>query len=234
LAEGVDYDEALRYEEFVARLLDLRRQDPPKLAWERFLSSAGVAALITVIGTAILGAWIAGKIQDRSKQHELRYLTYDKNLTALLDVVKNGFLLAGQRMASSANLIDITKPEFKSSTYGRNRQAIETQKKSVAEGFNQSAVEWSKSASSVGYLIAWYVPEQEDLREQWKTVEDRIADFARCAGEVYKKNLKNPDETGDCKSQENAAENALTSMSRKLASAKEKLMRAAEATSDSK
>jgi hypothetical protein len=234
LPGSIDYGEALRYEEFVAKLLKLRKQDPEKPAWERFLNSAGIVALVTVLGTAALGAWIAGAIQDRSKQHELRYLSYDKNLTALLDVVKNGFLLAGQRMATSANLIDITKPEFKSSANGQNHQAIDNQKKSVAESYNQGEADWSKAASSVGYLLAWYVPDQGDLREQWKTVEDSIDKFASCAGEIYKKNLRNPDATGTCKSEEDIAEKELTTMSRQLASAKEKLMRAAEATSDGK
>jgi hypothetical protein len=198
--------------------------DTPKPAWERFLSSPGVIAIVTVLGTGVFGTIITGKIQEHNRRSEQAYLAYDKNLTLMLEVVKRAFEIPMRYSSASENLIVITDPLWRSKQDAQPSDPIEQAKAAVLKEFNDADAEWRKQSASIGYLLVWYLPEHKEVRQQWRDVEKTVGAYRDCALDVYKpEGVDKLPETRPCTEEMENIRNALDKVADSLAAAKRSL-----------
>ncbi|MDH4067006.1 MAG: hypothetical protein OEW19_21610, partial [Acidobacteriota bacterium] len=64
-------EEQLDYEARMARVLEIRQPGRRGSSLQIWLNSTVLSALVGVAGTALLGAYVSGKIQERSKLNEM-------------------------------------------------------------------------------------------------------------------------------------------------------------------
>jgi hypothetical protein len=84
-------DEQIEHEQQIAAILLIRKGRPAQESTlGTWLNSNVLTALVTVIGTAILGAWVSGIIQGRAKKYELDRNRREAQLSHQNEVV-NGF-----------------------------------------------------------------------------------------------------------------------------------------------
>lgn len=181
-------DEArqLRHETFVAEVLRARG-GPPKPAetkpwWERLLNATAVTALIGVVGTGVVGHWVAGAVQERSKQRELALVAYREYLNAELDTVKSAYRLIGSYLSASEDLIFLTGPAFQTRGFTPEQvQALEAQKQEMRKHYNEMDAQWRNERDSLGFLMAYYHDGSQDIAEAWRAAQQAVDAFNDCA-----------------------------------------------------
>jgi len=154
----------------------------PKPGWEVLASSSAVTALIALVGTALLGPWIAGRIQANNRSHEITLLAYREHLNAELQTVQRAYELAGKYIAASFDLITLTAPEFDTGQYARDRrQVLEDQKDEMRKKYNAVDAEWRHSRESLGFLMGYYHHGRPEITAAWRQVEAAVETYNSCA-----------------------------------------------------
>jgi len=154
---------------------------------EVLANSAVVVALVSVLGTGVIGSIIAGSIQDRNKQRELATIAYREYQSGELAAVKEAYKLLGDYYSASQNLIYMARPEFQPGQYqdAGQKQQIEEQASRLRQEYNLADSHWRQQKESTGFLITYFHHGRKGISESWRRLEDAAEKFNGCAYQLY-------------------------------------------------
>lgn len=170
---------------------DGEEQRKPK--WQRFLESAGGAALITVFVGGVLGQWITSTVQEGLKEREFRQawmktrgdqalLAYKEYSDQKQDLVRRVYELVGNCIAASDDLITLTGPEFKvDQLQGASRENTQKQIMLLQENYNKVSGQWRSDQEKLKLLIAYYYPDRPEVSGAWEETQASLTGFMKCA-----------------------------------------------------
>jgi len=150
------------------------------------LTSPVVAALISVLGTAVLGNWIASRFQDRAKKNEAALQLLRDDRSARIATVKEALTLVGEYVAASEDLITVTDPAFR--VAGRSegdRDDLLRWKKQVRETHDKVDFRWRQQSESLGYVLLYHVYGERRVLDDWRALSGAASGFEKCAREWY-------------------------------------------------
>ena len=157
----------------------------PRGFWSRLERMAGskvTATVLALLGTAGAGNWIAGRVQDRSRQQELALVSYKEFLAKEIEVVTAAYELTGGYLSASEDLIYLTGPAFDPVRFPEAaREKLEAQKQKLRDGCNTVDAEWRKKRESLGLLMAYYHPGRPGISGAWRQVQEAVDGFNACA-----------------------------------------------------
>ena len=183
-----------------ARLhLEVRQSDrkPEKRSIEKFLTSAGGAALITVLLGGVAAQVVSCDAQRRAQQREFNNTWLkargDQALTA-----RKGFVdgrraalaeimnVIGRVAAASSDLLDITHPSF--TTVGRSAQnsaLMLAEQTRVANKFTDAELAWAPAQQRFSYTVGYFSGGDKDVTNAWQNLRSSVNDLRRCMSGVY-------------------------------------------------
>src|SRR5438128_3609410 len=132
----------LRHEWFIAEVARQRKSEPSPSAERKssvriFIESAGGAALISVLFTAVAGNWIVAHVQDRNRKRDLERQAHKEYLDGRQKMVTEAYDLLGKCLAAAENLEVIDRPEWRPRRYpGKQADIIAKQVTGVIDYFN--------------------------------------------------------------------------------------------------
>lgn len=220
---SADETRQLHHEAFVAEVLRARSQAArpaeSKPWWERLLNATAVTALVGVAGTGVLGHWVAGAVQERTKEREIALASYREYLNAELDTVKATYRLVGSYLSASEDLIFLTGPAFDPSGYEPDqRPVLEQQKQDVRKGYNDVDAQWRKERDSLGFLMAYYHGGDAGVAAAWQAAQKAVDAFNDCAWQWHVTHQLVTDAVmkAACLSEKAAARDAVSTLTQRL------------------
>jgi hypothetical protein len=194
-------DEESRHIQFIASVVEAlnSRARPPddkeksKPAWQRFLETAGGAALVTVLLGGVLGQCVTSKINEGIKErenHQADAKAYNDRVSDAAksyleqeqQVVKRTYELVGKCISDSEDIMGLTVEEFDPSLYeGKDRKDIQKLRDDVREEYNASDKQWRSEGVSLGLLMSYYHNGNMNVMTSWREVKDSLDAYKDCA-----------------------------------------------------
>ncbi len=151
--------------------------DSPKSFWESSL----LTTMVTVLGTAVLGNFVASGVQDRSKRNEMALTAYRDNQTAQVSLVKEVYDLVGQYTAAGNDLIYITGEQFADDNYAAaDAQLNHKWFRELRATHDKVDATWRQKKFSLGYLLSFHYHGRKEVGESWRTVVSAVDKFEAC------------------------------------------------------
>lgn len=179
-------DDALRHEQFIAEVLRIRDRktgEKPASALPSLLSSSVVAAIITVVGTAVVGNMVTNAYQARARRNDA-VLQYLRDKRAARDTaVSSALRIVGTYVTAIEDLVLITHPDFK--TAGRSpaeAKKLDEWKTSLQAAHDKADDEWRRERDTTRFTLAFHDTEGGQLQAQWSrlaTAVDALEDCSR-------------------------------------------------------
>lgn len=211
-------------ERLVDAFLDRSNSNPPekeKSLGELLANSTVVAALLTVIGTALATWVVAGPIQDRSKKNELDLQAKRDYLRSQAEIDVKSMDIAGRYISVLDDLLDTKHPDWADNRVSDpvRKEENRKSKKEIRELYNQEDRGWRRAKQTTGYLLDYYHQDRpagsSAIGGAWKELVQSLDRFAECAQTEAQKPGTGIDL---CKTPKGAAEAALDHLSKQLAS----------------
>lgn len=156
--------------------------EKPKAMRDLLRNPTIVAATISVIGTALVGAIISGIIQERSKENELALTAYKEHTTAQLTAINDVFELIGKYLNAADNMIQVTGPRFhpKRPTQAEQQQLTKDIQRLLSQTTEFDA-EWQRRREAIGYLLAYHAEGAAPVKDAWNRVKQGAETYYLCA-----------------------------------------------------
>lgn len=184
----------VRFLKRIAASVDESRQKP---SWQRFLESAGGAALVTVIVGGILGSLINAWVQNQLKERETNLaivkargdqalVAYKEYLGQEQELIKHAYELIGNCIADSENLIVITGANFADENIDpASRKETRDQRIALRQKFNATDQKWRSEREVLGYLMSYYHQNQSNIVAAWEGVQNSVSIYMTCTEDKY-------------------------------------------------
>jgi hypothetical protein len=179
----------LRHESFIAEIEKLRHpakeESPSKPTWQRFLESAGAAALLTAL-LGGLGATLNYFVQEKMKEREMLLASYQQELkdeqalgTTIADLV-------GRSVATSEDLLMLTSTPFNPDRFsGEQRDRVVSQRTQLRTTYNQVDAEWRMSREKLRLLVGLHSHGRAEAVAAWATAEEDLNGYRHCVEDWY-------------------------------------------------
>lgn len=198
------------------------RQVQQKAPGRDWLFSPVLATLIGVVGTAVVGTALTFLFQELAKENELERVVEEQRLESQLETVGKAYALIGEHMAAARNLIDLTGTSFNPENYqsGADYEDVRSFSKKTSAEFNDSDTRWRRQRDTSGLLLAFHFSTDGRIETLWQEVSTTIDLYNQCAGDWYetKMNLTRDVVQTACQTEEAAARDSLSELSRFMAS----------------
>jgi len=160
-----------------------RAPETPKRLIEVLSGSSVITALVTVIGTAIIGNAVAGAIQDKSKKNEIALTAFRENQAAQVAVVTEAYQLLGKYVAASDDLITLTDAYFNRADYpsAEAKKRLESWINEVRSNHDQVDRAWREKKYSLGYLLAYHHSGKRSIAQAWTILVQSVDKFGECS-----------------------------------------------------
>jgi hypothetical protein len=181
-------DEQLEHERHIARLLEIR-QPPvtvksPKL--DTWANSSVLAAIIGVVGTAILGACVSGMIQDRSKRNELELAESRETRAARAAAVEKVLAVVGQNLNATDDLLVTVNNGYNESRHRtEDVPRLQEWKRTLAERRDKADSDWRQTRRSLGYTLLYHFGGNTEVQSAWNQIVSASDQFERCTRDWY-------------------------------------------------
>ena len=185
-----DEERLLRHETFVAEVLEKRRardgERRPNPAWQRFLESAGGAALVTVVFGSIAAGIINSLVQEKLKERELALASYEAELKQQQDIATRIVDLVGTSVGAAEDLITLTTQDFDPSGFsGDERKKIINQRTQIRQTYNSTDTQWRVDREKLALLIGLHSYGQSGITEAWGDAQQAVTAYKDCAEDWY-------------------------------------------------
>ena len=172
-------------------------ESKPKPAWQRFLESAGGAALVTVLVggllASLINAWVQAQLKARETNLAIVNARGDQALVAYKDylekeqeIVKHAYELIGNCIADAEDLIMITGSNFDDQSIDPGtRNEARNQRIAVRQKFNATDQKWRSEREVLGYLMSYYHQSQSNIVVAWASVQNSVSMYMTCAEDKY-------------------------------------------------
>ena len=147
-----------------------------------------VATLVTVLGTAVLGNYIAGRVQERNKRNEIALSAFRDNQASQVALVKEVYELIGRYRAAGDDLIYITGDQFDPKNYDENsRKLNQAWFTTVRTHHDEVDQIWRQKKYALGYLLAFHYHGRKEVADSWAATVTRADAFEDCVDEQARK-----------------------------------------------
>ena len=215
---SADEERLLRHEAFIAEVLEKRKGraggsgSPP--AWQRFLESAGGAALVTVLFGTLAAGVINSLVQAKLKERELALASYQEELKVRQDIATRIVDLVGTTMGAAEDIIFLTSREFDPANFsGEQSKRIIAQRNRMRDNYNSADGKWRVEPEELGLLVGLHTHDRPDISEAWRGVQRSVTDYKTCAEDWYARFEQAPvsleQARSACSRQKNAARSSL-------------------------
>ncbi|HUI43834.1 MAG TPA: hypothetical protein VL523_17880 [Terriglobia bacterium] len=216
----------LHHEAFVAELLDRRKgrvgesaSHPP--AWQRFLESAGGAALVTVLLGSVAAGIINSLVQEKLKERELALASYQDELKQRQDIATRIVELVGATMGATEDIIFLTTDEFDPARFsGEQRNRILDQRNKIQQAYNATDRQWQVEPEELALLIGLHTHGQADIGEAWRASQQAVTAYKYCAEDWYarhqRESVTSEDARSACGKQKAAARTSLEQFAQRI------------------
>ena len=183
-------EEQLEHERQIASILKIRaRKDAEPSRLKMWLESNVIATLVGVIGTGLLGAWVSGIIQDRTKANEMARTAQEKRLTAQNALVEKIVSLVGDTIASTDDLLVTVNNAY--SANGRKPAEIEKLaqwREKLATARDAADLAWRREQRGLGFTLQYLFGQDENIDKAWKLITSEADRFEQCFNHWYTQN----------------------------------------------
>ena len=186
-----DEERLLRHETFIAEVVEKRRARDSKgrsnPAWQRFLESAGGAALVTVVFGSIAAGVINSLVQDELRERELALASYEAELKQQQDIATRIVDLVGTSVGAAEDLVILTTQEFDPGRYsGDERKKMINQRTHIRQTYNSTDTQWRVDQEKLAFLIGLHSHGQSGITEAWREAQQAVRAYKDCAEDWYK------------------------------------------------
>jgi hypothetical protein len=217
----------------VAELLKTRKEpaseSPARPAWQRFLESAGGAALVTVLLGTLAAGIINALVQDKIKERGLKLASYSEELKQLREVDTGILDISGRLMGATEDLIALTSNVFDPKQFSRAQQKVNTnQRTQIRLAWNAADEKWRLESEKLALLLRLHSG-QTDVIEAWRNARRSVNTYKDCGADWYLGHAKvkkfvPPDEvTRACSEKKTAAKESLDKLADAMAKAAQTL-----------
>jgi hypothetical protein len=180
----------IEHEKFIAQILAIRTppHQPPS-ALTTWLNSNVLTALIGVVGTAILGSYISGQIQERARQNELERaatVTRLENRRALVSKVVDR--VSTFMTASDDLLVTVNVSYDETARRSDEVKKLRAWKTDLAVARDKAEAEWRRGTRSVALGLDYEFNGAGDVTKAWKELARSVDAFERCTSDWYNQN----------------------------------------------
>ena len=162
--------------------------EQPKGVFESLVTSSVVAALVTVLGTAVVGNYIAGRVQERNKRNEIALSAFRDNQASQVALVKEVYELIGRYRAAGEDLIYITGDQFAAGNYDEPaRKLNQAWFTSIRNHHDEVDQLWRQKKYALGYLLSFHYHGRKEVADSWATTVTSADAFEECVDQQARK-----------------------------------------------
>lgn len=187
---SMNQEEQLEHERLIAKLLEIRNPlSAPKPLVELWLNSTVMAALIGVVGTALLGAYVSGEIQRRAKENEQELARQHEVRAARAAAVEKALGVVGQNLNATDDLLVTVNNGYHESRHkAEDLPALREWKRQLAERRDKADSDWRQSRRSLGYTLVYSFEGDRAVIRAWDAIVNASDGYERCTRDWYWQN----------------------------------------------
>ena len=178
-------EEQIEHERHIAAILKIRKApDQKDSTLSTWLNSNVLTAVIGVLGTAVLGEWVSGVIQERSKQNELTRSAREARQQSQREAIDRVLSLAGSFFSASDDLLTTAHE-----AYGEKRRPkaelpeLAKWKTEILALRNKADSEWRGAKGGLGFELRDVFDGAVD--KEWDRLVSTTTSFEKCTREWY-------------------------------------------------
>ena len=220
--------EQIDHERLVAQILKIRSAGSDKTSTlGMLLNSTVLTAVIGVVGTGVLGAYVSGRIQDRSRNNEIQRQAEQVRLESQNTTVNAILKRVGEFLSATDDLLFSVNHAF--AEKGRPSDEVATLQKwktQIRDRRDAAELEWRREKRSLGFMLQYVFEGRAAITDAWGDVLRAVDDFEICTRGWYTQNGANGTElTADkiCSDERVAFERAIETITREVAAARRSL-----------
>lgn len=178
------------YEKHIANILAVRK--PPQESssiLKTWLNSSVLAALVGVVGTAVLGAYIAARIQETARLNERERTAADARLENRRAIVAKVIDRVSTFMAASDDLLVAVNVAYDEK--GRNSDDVKklrAWKTELAVARDKAEAEWRRGKRSLALGLDYEFDRADDVTKAWQELAVNVDAFEKCTNTWYSNN----------------------------------------------
>jgi hypothetical protein len=183
-------EEQVEYEQQVAKVLEIRGLGPPSTSTlSTWLNSAVLATLIGVVGTGVLGAWVTGLVQDRSKENELARAAQEERLTSQNTLITKVLDRVGALVSSTDDLLaTVNNVNTEEGRPAREVSELQEWKLRIRKTRDDADAAWRNEKRSLGYSPLYQFDNHAGVDTAWRSVIQESDTFEQCTRGWYTQN----------------------------------------------
>lgn len=182
-------EEQIAYENHIAKVLEIRGAGTEPSVLSTWLNSAVLATLIGVVGTGVLGAWVTGLVQDRSKENELARTSQEQLLTSQNDVITKVLDRVGAFVSSTDDLLTtVNNVNSEVNRPADEVTALQTWKIQMRQTRDEADAAWRNQKRGLGYSMLYLFDNHGGIDSAWRSLVQEADRFEQCTRGWYTQN----------------------------------------------
>lgn len=191
-----DQFEKLQHEDFIAEVLKRRAPTATvsKSGFQKFLESTGGAAIITVLGTGIVGGFLTSEYQRRAKDRDAAAASNQKFAEKREETAKAVLDVIAERRAAGEDLVRFKQaPGTDTSKYtSPNLAAVVKEIENAGDAkeakWNEVENKWNSKRASLDLLLRYYYSDTKEFRDAWKEMQGALDNYSTFSVDCFRFN----------------------------------------------
>jgi hypothetical protein len=162
---------------------------PERKHWVDAIGGTAVlTAIISVVGSAVVGNFVAAGVQDRNRRNEIALSAFRDNQSAQVALVKEAYELIGRYVAAGDDLVTITGGQFSPDNFdAANNARNQAWFSDLRKRHDEIDALWRERKYSMGYLLVYHYHGRKEVADGWSALVGAVDTFETCVdGEAAK------------------------------------------------
>jgi hypothetical protein len=182
-------EEQVEYERQLAKVLEIRGLSSSPSTLNTWLNSTVLATLIGVVGTGVLGAWVTGLVQDRSRENELARAAQEERLTNQNTLITKVLDRVGALVSSTDDLlVTVNNVNTEEGRPAREVDELQQWKLRVRKTRDDADAAWRNEKRSLGYSLLYQFDNHVGIDSAWRSIIQESDAFEQCTRGWYTQN----------------------------------------------
>jgi hypothetical protein len=182
-------EEQVEYERQLAKVLEIRGLASSPSTLSTWLNSTVVATLVGVVGTGVLGAWVTGLVQDRSRENELARTAQEERLASQNTLITRVLDRIGALVSSTDDLLaTVNNVNTEEGRPTREVEELQKWKLRVRTTRDEADALWRNEKRSLGYGLLYQFDNHAGIDTAWRRVIQVSDVFEQCTRGWYTQN----------------------------------------------
>jgi hypothetical protein len=160
-----------------------------KPAWQRFLESAGGAALITALIGGAFVQWVADSIQRGAARRDFNNAWLkargDQALLAYRDYHNDQLRALEQLYVEVGHIVSASEALVAAANWDTRLPATRTSIGRIAADFNAAEDKWVEAKPRFTFLLSYYSNANRNVARDWRALSKAIDDYRECVSARY-------------------------------------------------